>query len=202
MWAYVDESGCLGMKIGAGSSACFTVVICMFDDKSQVIACHDRIEQLKTELQIDREFKFCKCNYEQRAAFFKEVNAFGYSYFGITINKTKIAGFSRPFFHSAVIAACSMHADEIDNATVVIDKTGSNVFRKMMARCLKDDLNRLTARNSIKQVKSIESHKHNLLQLADMVCGAVARSYSPERGWDRTFRDMVRKKEWTITEYP
>lgn len=202
MNAYVDESGCLGMKIGAGSSTFFTVVTTIFHDRSQVTACYDRIESLKNEMRIGREFRFTKCSHDQRVGFLKEMKQFNFNYFGLTINKALIAGFSKPFLHFVLLASFAQHADSIVNASVVIDKTGSSAFRKMMAKKLKNDLNEQFDRSVIKQVKSVESHKNNLLQLADMTCGAVARSFHPERAAKYNYRQILSSKEWGITEIP
>jgi len=202
MNAYVDESGCLGMKIGSGSSASFTVVTTIFSEKSQVTACYDKIELLKVKLRIGKEFRFSKCSHEQRIRFLMEMRQFDFNYFGISIDKAQIAGFSRPFLHLAVLSSFAQHASEISDAKVVIDKTGSSSFRKMMARKLKNDLNGQFERTVISRVRSVESHKNNLLQLADMVCGAVARTFNPDRASKHSYRQLLAKKEWGITEIP
>jgi Protein of unknown function (DUF3800) len=43
------------------------------------------------------------------------------------------------------------------------------------------------------------SHSNNLLQLADMTCGAVMRSYNSS---DSSFRDLVKKREKFVQLWP
>lgn len=202
MWAYVDESGCMGMKIGSGSSPFFSVTTVVFDDKSVVTDCYNTIESLKDTLRVKKEFKFCGCDHEQRVRFFREICKYDFNYFGIVFDKAKITGFQRPFLHWAVLATFAQHVEKINCAKVVIDKTGSSDFRKMMSRQLKGDLNREYDRTVINAVKSVESHGNNLLQLADMVCGAVARSFHPDKVGRNDYRDMIQRKEWGISLYP
>jgi hypothetical protein len=202
MWAYVDESGCMGMKVGSGSSPFFVVTVVLFNDKTVVTACYDRIEELKTTFKVKSEFKFCRCSHEQRVGFFRELCHFDFSYFGIVFDKSQIARFHRPFLHYAVLGAFAQHAEKIRCAKVVIDKTGSSEFRKMMSKELKDQLNDSYGSIVINAVKSVESDTNNLLQLADMVCGAVARSFHPDKCGRNGYRDMLRKKEWGITQIP
>jgi hypothetical protein len=54
----------------------------------------------------------------------------------------------------------------------------------------------------IRKVKMEDSKRNNLLQLADMVCGAVARSFREERenGWE--FRRLVREREMRVQYWP
>ena len=202
MWAYVDESGCMGMKLDAGSSLFFTVVTVIFSDKTTVTRCSNRIEELKLSLKPGKEFSFHGSSHDQRIGFLHAMREFDFKYFGIVFDKAQIGGFSRPFLHLAVMATFAQHADKIKNAKVVFDRTGSNEFRKMMCKKMKGDLNRECGRDVISSVKDVESHCNNLVQLADMVCGAVARSFHPEKGVKHDFRGMLRSKEWLIAIHP
>jgi hypothetical protein len=202
MWAYVDESGCMGMKLEEGSSLTFTVVTVIFSSKEVATQCYNRIEELKSELKPRKEFSFSGCNDDQRVGFFRAMCRFDFNYFGIVFDKTKLMGFNRPFLHWAVLAQFAQHAERINKAKVVFDKTGSSDFRKMMCKRLKEDLNRECDREVISGVKAVGSHCNNLLQLADMVCGAVARSHNTERVEPDKYREMIRAKEWTISVYP
>src|SRR5579859_513091 len=51
----------------------------------------------------------------------------------------------------------------------------------------------------IKKVAMASSHSNNLLQLVDMVCGAVMRSYTAS---DPGFRDLVKKREKFVQQWP
>jgi hypothetical protein len=65
----------------------------------------------------------------------------------------------------------------LDNAKVVIDKRGSDRFRKELARYLRASLNTIPGgRPRIKKIKPAVSERNNLVQLAEMVCGSIYRS--------------------------
>jgi hypothetical protein len=64
----------------------------------------------------------------------------------------------------------------LSSATVVVDKSGSRDFRAQLARYLKIRTNQEKDQRFIKKVKMERSKSNNLIQLADMVSGAVVRS--------------------------
>ena len=206
MLAYVDESGCTGMKIGSGSSAVFSVIVVLFQERSEATRCYDHIEGLKQTLGIKKEFHFSKCSHEHQVRFLRECEQFDFVYFGVIVDKTRLANnsmsFNKPFLQYPVRTTFAEHADFLTNATVTIDRTGSSDFRKFLHKGLKDDLNGQHGRTVIKKVKSQQSHAHNLLQLADMVCGAVARSFHPTRKNQNIYRDIIRHKELTLAQWP
>ncbi|MFM8982406.1 MAG: DUF3800 domain-containing protein, partial [Spartobacteria bacterium] len=67
----------------------------------------------------------------------------------------------------------------LSDATVVIDGSGSREFRMQLDTYLRRRINDKDASiRHIRKVKVQDSHRNNLLQLAEMVCGSVARSCS------------------------
>lgn len=112
MWAYVDESGCMGMNISSGSSPIFAVMAILFRDKSQADECFQSIEGLKAPNGVKKEFKFSKCHHRQRMAFFTEIAKFDFWYFGIVFDKRKIIRFSKPF----CIPPCTLHSRFMSSA--------------------------------------------------------------------------------------
>jgi hypothetical protein len=80
------------------------------------------------------------------------------------------------------------------DAKVVIDRCGDRDFRQSLAKYLKRKINEGHG-GVILDVKMEPCHSNNLLQLADMICGAVARSMHPEKSnWE--FRGIVSHREW------
>lgn len=206
MLVAIDESGCTGMKLGAGSSTFFVVVAVLFKDKSEGSRCYQQIDSLKAELKVKKEFRFSGCSHDMREAFLARTASFDYEYFGIVVDKSKLASraltLSKPFTQTPILALFPQFAPELEDATVVIDKTGSDDFRKSLAKELRSSLNETFDREVIRKVKNLDSHKHNLIQLADMVCGAVARSYNTSRTNHLRYRDIIRHRETAITDWP
>jgi hypothetical protein len=54
----------------------------------------------------------------------------------------------------------------------------------------------------IKKVSMEASHTNNLVQLADMVCGAVARSYNSQKNDRAQFRTLIRRREARVQFWP
>ena len=59
------------------------------------------------------------------------------------------------------------------NARIKIDGSGSQVFRQEIKRYLRQQL----GSGKIQSLKFADSRRDNLVQLADMAAGAIARSY-------------------------
>ena len=54
----------------------------------------------------------------------------------------------------------------------------------------------------IKKVKIQDSKKNNLIQLADMVCGAVSRSFRSDSKKDQSPRSLIRHREIYVQFWP
>lgn len=67
--------------------------------------------------------------------------------------------------------------DLLLNASIKIDGSGDKEFKKSLSTYLRQAL----GQHKIKKFKFIDSQSDNLIQLADMVVGAIARSYSENR---------------------
>ena len=66
----------------------------------------------------------------------------------------------------------------LNNATVIIDGSGRKDFRRELERYLKKRINQAKGNlRYIEKVKIEDSKKNNLLQVTDMIAGAVGRSY-------------------------
>jgi len=65
----------------------------------------------------------------------------------------------------------------LQNASIKIDGSGDKEFKKALTSYLR----KYVGENKIKKFKFIDSKQDNLIQLADMVVGAIARSYSETR---------------------
>ena len=205
MRAYVDESGCKGMKFDSGSTETFTVAATLFKCPDHAMECSSKIEQLRQELRVTKEFHFSKCNHANRERFFHESLAFEFSYFAVVIDKLFVARsgmkFSESFLENLVTGLFSAAAEKLDQATIILDRAGSSDLRKSLSRNLKQSINSRYNREVIHRVAHKASHSDPLLQLADMVCGAVSRSFRQERVGKDTYRNMIRDKELAVSFY-
>lgn len=88
----------------------------------------------------------------------------------------------------------------ISNATLIIDESFKSKEKKTaLATYLRKQLNTLPGGDKkIANVRYRESHRDNLLQVADMVAGAIARAHEKE---DDTYQRLLKGKlqdEWVF----
>lgn len=207
MLVFIDESGDPGLKLDSGSSEHFIVTLVAFNDNDEALATDRRIERLREELGFrpEFEFKFNKLKGAYRESFLSAVAGFGWYYFSIVINKRKLTGPGFRFKESFYKYTCGLVFENakphLDQATVVIDGSGSREFRRQLGSYLRKRVNEKSGSRYIHKVKVQDSQQNNLLQLADMVCGAVARSYS-EKPDALRYRRLIAHREIYVQFWP
>jgi len=208
MLVFLDESGDPGMKLTGGSSDLFIVALVIFNDREEAQACDTRIDLLRRELKMcgGMEFKFHKTNQVVRSTFLEAVGRYDFFYFGIVINKRELTSPNFRIKDSFYKYACSLVFENakphLNDATVVIDGSGSRDFRNQLSSYLKRRINDQKGGNrQIGKVKIQDSHRNNLLQLADMVCGAVARSYTNKND-AKDYRRLISHREMRVQVWP
>lgn len=205
MLVFVDESGDTGLDIENGASEYFHIVAVVFRKTADADLCDIAIDELRKKLKLRKEFKFNKLKKDYRVAFLSCVSRFNWQYFVITINKQALygKGFShkQSFYKYTLKLVLSNAAGILSNATVIIDSSDTRKFRHQLAAYLRDKVN-TDDKALIKKVKSQESHRNNLLQLADMVAGAVARSFRSDKTDKETYRNLIVSKEVRSQVWP
>jgi len=209
MLVFVDEYGDTGLKIGQGSSEFMAVVLVIFQDAESAQEANERITQLRIELgkAPGFEFHFKENSHSIREAFFRAISPLEFRYTGLIVDKARLkrAGYSfRNAFYRDVCGEVFDHAaDMLENASVKIDRSGGRVFRQELASFLKRRLNEVDQEPvRIRKIDMPISKNDNLLQMADMICGAVARSVRAERQNDATFRKIVAHREVPLRLWP
>lgn len=205
MLVFIDESGDTGLKIKQGSSRYFVVVLVSFEENEEAIACDHRIGLLKMELKLPEEceFKFSKLRKDQRVKFFEAVMPYTFFYYGIVINKDpqKLYGEGFSIKESFYKYTCSLVFENakphLKEATIIIDGSGSREFKRQFKTYLRNKI----GSSIIKKVKIQSSHSNNLIQLADMVAGAVHRNFT-KKGDKDIYRKMVSTKEMYVQSWP
>jgi mannose/fructose-specific phosphotransferase system component IIA len=92
--------------------------------------------------------------------------------------------------------------ENLQDATIVIDGSGSREFRQQLQTYIKGKINdKNDFRACIKKVKIEDSEKNNLLQLTDMICGAVARSFTSKKD-NPPYRSLIKRREGHVQFWP
>jgi len=197
---FIDESGDAGLKIDCGSSRYFMVALAAFEDHDEASAAHERIDLLRREMGLPNrfEFHFNKMKPELRKQFLTVIAPFDFFYWGIVIDKAELIRRGFQFHDSMYNYACGLVFENakprLGNTIVVMDGSGSKEFHNQMktylARRVRDDAGKCL----IRKVKIQDSRKNNLLQMADMIVGAIARSYSGKAD-AREYRKLIAHRE-------
>lgn len=207
MLVFVDESGDPGMK-KPGASSYFIVTAILFEDHDEAQACDDKINHLRKELGLSEktEFHFSKCRRAVREHFLRQVAHYEFLYVGVVFNKANLWGpgfqFKSPFYKYAVNLTFQNAKPYLNDAIVVLDRSGGGNFRRELACYLKKRINEQKGQRLIKKVKMQRSHGNNLLQLADMVCGSLARSFKSDKNDRTVYRHLIRHRELSVQVWP
>ena len=183
MLAFVDESGDAGRKILNGSSKFFVVAIVTFEENEDALNCDQRIELLRKELGLSQqyEFHFSKNSKKIRQAFLTAITPYPFFYHVFALNKDPMKLWGPGFDHkeSLYIYAVRLTFENakpyLDNATVVIDRSGDAKFRDELATYLRHRIRDEQGKHLMKKVKIQRSNGNNLLQLVDYVAGTLNR---------------------------
>lgn len=207
MLLFIDESGDPGLRIEAGSSKYFIVALVGFEGYEDALAADDRISLLRKEQRLpdDFEFHFNKMKPAYRRMFLEAVAPYNFFYFGLVIDKTKLTGSEFQIKESLYEYACGLIFDKakprLGDAIVVIDESGSKNLGRELKSYLVHRLKDRSGKCLIKRVRTQNSTKNNLLQLADMVVGAMARSFSGKKD-AREYRKLIAHREIYVEVWP
>lgn len=190
-----------------GSSRLFVVTAILIEDNEDAEYCDRRISILKQELRLNDkfEFHFNRCSDTFRRRFLETVVGCNFFYHSIVLNKAKLWGpgfkYKEPFYKYAAGLVFENAKAHLAEATVVLDECGNRDFRSQLSKYLRKRMND-GKRVLIKKVRMEPSHSNNLLQLADMVCGAVNRSFDTSRQHRMYFRRLISARELNVQVWP
>jgi hypothetical protein len=190
----IDESGCPGFKLTKGSTAYFVIVMVTFSDFSEAEKASMAIAELRESLNVYPEFKFNKTRAILKDAFFDNLCQFDFKVRALVVKKDIVySDYLRKkteSFYNYFVQMLLRHDDSVlNNASIKIDGSGDKEFKKALGVYLRREV----GSNKIKKFKFTDSRKDNLIQLADMVVGAVARSYNINRDNETRWLDMLKQ---------
>lgn len=212
MLTFVDESGDAGPgpAISRGSSLLFSVTAVHFHDKDEAQRCDQAISALRTVLRLSprREFHFNQESHASRESFLRCVGQFDFIYTTAVLNKSLLSHATlhskNAIYQEAVRCAFLSIQDQLDNAKVIFDQCGGREFSHTLHNYLTHQARSWSTdgRIRIRKVRSESSATNNLLQLADMISGAVFRSFSDDRSSPDRFRNLIRRREHRVDVWP
>ena len=193
------------MKLAGASSDLFIVTAVLFEDHDEANRCDESINALRTELGLSQrfEFHFYKCKKQVRARFLERVAGFGFFYVAAIVEKSRLRNPAFSDSEALTKYACELVFEDakpyLDDAIVVIDAKGARDFRFRLAYYLKKWIRDEGGRGLIRKVRTARSEGNNLIQLADMVSGALWRAFKHQDG---SYRRLVSARELKVGVWP
>lgn len=145
MWAFLDESGDGGLRIGQGSSSRFIVGLVTFDDAGTLQKCDDRISRLRAELGLPAgfEFHFRQDSHRVRIAFLRALSGYPWSYHVFAVEKDAVLlgdyGFNEKeaLYKLACLRLLENAKPYLLDATITIESNGERGFRRELETYLR-----------------------------------------------------------------
>lgn len=143
---------------------------------------------------VKPEFKFNKSSNKVRDAFFQTISLYDFSVRALVVQKELIhspylRANKNECYNFFVRNLMSYDGNCLSNASVKIDGGGNKEFQNAMISYLRKEL----GSGKVRKYRLIDSRKDNLIQLADMAVGAIARSYNENRKNNNHWLNILKK---------
>lgn len=205
MLVFIDDSGDAGFRLNKGSSRYFVIAAIIFRDNLEAEKAAVALKGLRRSLGFSDqvEFKFNGSRRKVREAFLEELNKYDFEARCIIVDKTVIRSRelreNKGSFYSYMIKTLlKYNAHALLNANIKIDGSGDRVFRKKFLEYLRKQLNTKECK-VLQRCKLVRSDNNLLIQAADMLAGAVRRSYEKDKTDHNVYKSIIRrhiKDEW------
>lgn len=210
MIVFVDEFGDPGLKLGSGSSPYFGVTTVLLDNREAVEQCERVVAELRKAMELSphKEFHFTKDCEEIRVAFLRAITRVPFSYSVAYIDKQVLIDeeviLQDGLYMSTVSRAFGAIEEYLENSSIWFDECGDRKFVQQLRLMLRQTYGVNCCgdnRRRIGDVKSASSKSNSMIQVADMISGAINRSLSDKK--DAMFlRRLIRDRELSINVFP
>lgn len=207
MLIFIDDSGDPGFKIEKGSSLVFVIACVIFDDELEAEKTAVAIKELRRKLKKSDnfEFKFNKANREFRLKFLEHISRFKFRFRAIVFEKTKIKSdelktSKQSFYNYAIKMVLKHNFGTIKEAKIRLDGHGDRIYKREIIRYLRKELNNRENR-IFQKLQFVDSKSNVLIQLADMIAGAIHRKYEIEKTDSKMYFNLIKKQKEDLWEF-
>ncbi len=179
-YAFGDETGDAGFNLSRGSSSFFVGSLVLTNQPNDLREYVLSFQQ-ELRLKVGGEISFHRSPDNNRIAFLSGLLAYDVELRALAVNKralaTDIRRLSRTDFYVWAFGDLLAHTlHELDKATIVLDEfTHSDRTARDIQRLLKNIFSDATVRQHIRRIHVRRSQSEPLLQIADMMSGAIYR---------------------------
>ena len=208
MLGFVDESGDTGFRFDRNSSPYFVVTLVLVPDKDEAERIRVCLEELKAEMRRpSMEFHFTNTDDRTRRMFFAAVRKRDFQVVAAVCDKSKLQSLKGDHaeFLLSTFGAVMEYAKErglLDAASIKYDEAGGNAFQRKLSSHLLAKVNGTETGKYIKRCDPQSSVGNNLIQLVDMVCGAIARPYNKPQKQSENYLELIKHRVNSVLEWP
>lgn len=200
-YAFIDETGDAGLKFDRNSSTHFVIAVVTDADREAIeraaLEVRDRLRW-----SMDHEFHFSDTNDAARLVYLGAMRRISFRVHAMIFDKRKLSPTAarKDFYGELVALSLEDILEVLRGARLVLDESFRGKAKKRTFRTeLRSRLSRPEGRVTIGNLTYESSASNDVLQLADMVVGAIGRVY--KRG-DSQFRTIIESKIVTERHYP
>jgi len=197
---FIDDSGDPSFSLHKGSTARFVIACVIFDDTLVAEETAVAIKKFRRSVGFPdmMEFKFAKSKDVIKRGFLQTVVNFDFRVRTIVVDKEVITSEelknSKDSFYNYFIKQVLLHdKGTLSNARIRLDGHGDRLFRRNLTTYLRRELNG-SNRTIMKNLRLVDSKKDVLIQMADMVAGAIRRSYDDSKSVNKEYRKIIEEK--------
>lgn len=208
MLGFMDESGDTGFRFERNSSPFFVVTLILVPDEEEVERLRRTIEELKAALRKPSiEFHFTNTDDRTRETFFNAIKPHDFQVIAAVCNKRSVQSLqgSHAEFLLSGFGAVMEHARELGlltGANIKYDEAGGSAFQKKLSSQLLARVNGTEIGRYVKRCEPQSSDGNNLIQLVDMVCGAIARPYNKPHKREQNGLELIKHRINSVLEWP
>ncbi|MCW1888213.1 MAG: DUF3800 domain-containing protein [Candidatus Moranbacteria bacterium] len=195
---FIDDSGDPGFKIEQGSSSHFVIACIIFDDSLDAEEAALIIKKYRRELSWpdQREFKFNKTNKKLIKELLERVKSATFRVRAICIDKRKIYSHElknkQDSFYNYAIKEVLEKTTTLNHASIKLDGHSGRAYKKSATMYFKREVNKKSSK--IAKVRFVHSHSDVLIQLADLVAGAILRSTQDAKTDHKEYLEIIQPK--------
>ena len=193
---FIDDSGDPGFK--DASSVNFVMAAAIFMDEETATKLNAEISNFRKSLkwQDKHEFKFNKAPKNIIKQFLELVSEYEFEIYGVYLDKRKHLGILDMINPAELYNWSAKELLELiplREARVNLDGRSTKEYRLRVATYLRRSLNGPN-QYKIKEVKLRDSKKDNLIQLADIIAGAINRSLQNDKTDSKDYIKIIENK--------
>jgi len=196
---FIDDSGDPGFK--GATSPNFLMAGAVFIDPKVATKVNNEISQFRKFLgwSDEAEFKFRKTNKQIIKQLLRIVSKYDFRVYVVFVDKTSYKSMlpvmDKEKLYNWTVKEL-LKTIPLNNAYIKIDGRSSREHRLRVASYIRHEIN--VGERKIKEFKPEDSVKDNLIQLADLLVGAVNRSMQPAKTDSGDFIAIFKKNIATI----